>query len=98
MVGVVKPYGQLKLFTLSSYPPSAMFLVRVFGHAVPVCVSSLCDSRCRDLLAALLWRCRGLLDIVASASEFNDLPVRQMEEKALKLLANHLPQKVVFLC
>lgn len=37
---------------------------------------------------------RGLLDILASASEFNDLPVRQQEEKALKMLAAHLPQKV----
>lgn len=37
---------------------------------------------------------RGLLDIVASASEFNNLPVRQQEEKALKMLAHHLPQKV----
>ncbi|CAN0574864.1 unnamed protein product, partial [Laminaria digitata] len=37
---------------------------------------------------------RGLLDIVASASEFNELPVRQQEEKALKMLAQHLPQKV----
>lgn len=35
-----------------------------------------------------------MLDIVASASEFNDLPVRQQEEKALKMLAHHLPQKV----
>lgn len=37
---------------------------------------------------------RGLLDILASASEFNELPVRQQEEKALRMLAKHLPQKV----
>lgn len=37
---------------------------------------------------------RGLLDILSSSSEFNDLPVRQQEEKALKMLTNHLPQKV----
>lgn len=37
---------------------------------------------------------RGLLDILSSSSEFNNLPVRQQEEKALKMLTNHLPQKV----
>ncbi|CAN0072855.1 unnamed protein product, partial [Ectocarpus sp. 12 AP-2014] len=26
--------------------------------------------------------------------EFNELPVRQQEEKALKMLAHHLPQKL----
>lgn len=40
------------------------------------------------------WFHRGLLDILASASEFNELPVRQQEEKAVKMLTLHLPQKV----
>ena len=49
----------------------------------------------RLLFVTFRFRCyRGLLDIVASASEFNELPVRQQEEKALKMLAQHLPQKV----
>ncbi|CAM9812570.1 unnamed protein product [Ectocarpus sp. 6 AP-2014] len=51
-----------------------------------------------ELFANSYWRPSnlrlGLLDIVASASEFNELPVRQQEEKALKMLAHHLPQKL----
>jgi len=34
---------------------------------------------------------KGLLEILASASEFDDVPVRPLEENALRALARHLP-------
>jgi pre-mRNA-splicing helicase BRR2 len=37
---------------------------------------------------------RGLLDIISSASEFSSLPLRQKEDRALEMLAKHLPQKL----
>ncbi|CAM9720895.1 unnamed protein product, partial [Phaeothamnion confervicola] len=37
---------------------------------------------------------RGLLDILSNASEYNTLPIRQHEERALDALLKHLPQKL----
>eukprot|EP00002_Diphylleia_rotans_P023954 TRINITY_DN471_c0_g2_i6.p1 TRINITY_DN471_c0_g2~~TRINITY_DN471_c0_g2_i6.p1 ORF type:complete len:1922 (+),score=509.87 TRINITY_DN471_c0_g2_i6:33-5798(+) len=37
---------------------------------------------------------RGLLEILSSANEFNDLPMRHKEDTLLQHLANHLPLKI----
>jgi pre-mRNA-splicing helicase BRR2 len=37
---------------------------------------------------------RGLLEILTASSEYSELPVRQHEERQLKSLAHHLPQKL----
>jgi pre-mRNA-splicing helicase BRR2 len=50
-----------------------------------------------ELIAASLTaktKVRGILEILSHASEFGNLPIRQGEEKALKILARKLPQKL----
>jgi pre-mRNA-splicing helicase BRR2 len=50
-----------------------------------------------ELIAASLTaktKVRGILEILSHASEFGNLPIRQGEEKALKILARNLPQKL----
>eukprot|EP00300_Choanocystis_sp_HF-7_P015400 c19039_g1_i4.p1 GENE.c19039_g1_i4~~c19039_g1_i4.p1 ORF type:complete len:914 (+),score=259.58 c19039_g1_i4:623-3364(+) len=37
---------------------------------------------------------RGLIDIVCSASEFDEVPIRHREDTALRQLAGHLPMKI----
>jgi pre-mRNA-splicing helicase BRR2 len=39
-------------------------------------------------------RLRGLLEILASAEEFDSIPVRHREDRALQRLAHHLPLKI----
>ena len=50
-----------------------------------------------ELIAASLTaktKVRGILEILSHASEFGNLPIRQGEEKALKILARNLHQKL----
>jgi pre-mRNA-splicing helicase BRR2 len=50
-----------------------------------------------ELIAASLTaktKVRGILEILSHASEFGTLPIRQGEEKALKILARNLPQQL----
>mmetsp|Transcript_31860 Transcript_31860/g.64474 ORF Transcript_31860/g.64474 Transcript_31860/m.64474 type:complete len:2298 (+) Transcript_31860:111-7004(+) len=50
-----------------------------------------------ELIAASLTaktKVRGILEILSHASEFSNLPIRQGEEKALKILARNLPQNL----
>ena len=50
-----------------------------------------------ELIAASLTaktKVRGILEILSHASEFSTLPIRQGEEKALKILARNLPQNL----
>jgi pre-mRNA-splicing helicase BRR2 len=50
-----------------------------------------------ELIAASLTaktKVRGILEILSHASEFSNLPIRQGEEKALKILARSLPQNL----
>ncbi|KAL9184266.1 hypothetical protein ACHAXT_002352 [Thalassiosira profunda] len=50
-----------------------------------------------ELIAASLTaktKVRGILEILSHASEFGTLPIRQGEERALKILARNLPQKL----
>jgi pre-mRNA-splicing helicase BRR2 len=37
---------------------------------------------------------RGVLEILTAASEYTEIPVRQYEEKILRILAHHLPQRL----
>ena len=50
-----------------------------------------------ELIAASLTaktKVRGILEILSHASEFGNLPIRQGEERAMKILARNLPQKL----
>ena len=50
-----------------------------------------------ELIAASLTaktKVRGILEILSHASEFGTLPIRQGEEKSLKILARNLPQQL----
>jgi pre-mRNA-splicing helicase BRR2 len=50
-----------------------------------------------ELIAASLTaktKVRGILEILSHASEFGTLPIRQGEEKALKILARNLPEQL----
>ena len=50
-----------------------------------------------ELIAASLTaktKVRGILEILSHASEFGTLPIRQGEEKALRILARNLPSKL----
>jgi pre-mRNA-splicing helicase BRR2 len=50
-----------------------------------------------ELIAASLTaktKVRGILEILSHASEFGTLPIRQGEEKGLKILARNLPQQL----
>lgn len=46
------------------------------------------------LTLSLLSKMRGLLEVVAAASEFDCIPIRQHEASTLRKLAAHLPMKL----